>query len=161
MKSFIKYWLPLLIWLGVMFLGSTDLMSAQHTSRFIVPFLRWLNPHISWAAINTIHTVIRKLGHVSEYAILALLLWRAVRSGSALHMKMSLLFGAVLLASALFAASDEFHQSFVKSRTPSVRDVLLDVAGAFLGLLIGASFAQRHPKQTRSTTESQFVDARL
>jgi VanZ family protein len=161
MKSFIKYWLPLLIWLGVMFLGSTDLMSAQHTSRCIVPFLRWLNPHISWAAINTIHTVIRKLGHVSEYAILALLLWRAVRSGSALHMKMSLLFGAVLLASALFAASDEFHQSFVKSRTPSVRDVLLDVAGAFLGLLIGASFAQRHPKQTRSTTESQFVDARL
>ena len=161
MKSFIKYWLPLLIWLGVMFLGSTDLMSAQHTSRFIVPFLRWLNPHISWAAINTIHTVIRKLGHVSEYAILALLLWRAVRSGSALHMKMSLLFGAVLLASAFFAASDEFHQSFVRSRTPSVRDVLLDVAGAFLGLLIGASFAQRHPKQTRSTTESQFVDARL
>jgi VanZ family protein len=74
---------------------------------------------------------------------------------------MSLLFGAVLLASALFAASDEFHQSFVKSRTPSVRDVLLDVAGAFLGLLIGASFAQRDPKQTGSTTESQFVDARL
>lgn len=105
--------------------------------------------------------VMRKCAHVAEYAILALLLWRAVRNGPALHMKMSLLFGAVLLACALFAASDEFHQSFVKSRTPSVRDVLLDVIGAFLGLLIGANFAHRHPKQTRSTSESQFVDARL
>jgi VanZ family protein len=161
MKSFLKYWLPLLIWLGVIFVGSTNVMSAEHTSRYIVPFLLWLKPGMSPKAIWIILVVMRKCAHVTEYAILALLLWRAVRSGSALHMKMSLLFGAVLLASALFAASDEFHQSFVKSRTPSVRDVLLDVAGAFLGLLIAASFAQRHPKQTRSTTESQFVDARL
>ena len=35
---FVKYWLPPLLWLGVIFLGSTDLMSAEHTSRFIVPF---------------------------------------------------------------------------------------------------------------------------
>jgi len=57
-----------------------------------------------------------------------------------------MVFGAVLLGCALFAASDEFHQTFVKSRTPSVRDVRLDVTGAILGLLIGASFARRHPK---------------
>ena len=161
MKSFLKYWLPLLIWLAVIFVGSTNLMSAEHTSRFIVPILLWLKPGMAPKTIWIILVVMRKCAHVTEYAILALLLWRAVRSGSALHMNMSLLFGAVLLASALFAASDEFHQSFVKSRTPSVRDVLLDVAGTFLGLLIGARFAQRHPKQTRSATESQFVDARL
>jgi VanZ family protein len=161
MKSFLKYWLPLLIWLGVIFVGSTDLMSAQHTSRFIVPFLRWLNPHISWAAINTIHTAIRKVGHVSEYAILAFLLWRALRSGSALRTKLPTLFGAVLLGCAVFAASDEFHQSFVKSRTPAVRDVVLDIAGALFGLLIGMSFAHRRPKNARSTTHSHFVDARL
>src|SRR5438045_8349714 len=142
MKSFLKYWLPLLIWLGVIFIGSTSVMSAEHTSRYIVPFLLWLKPGMSPGAIWTILVVARKCAHVTEYAILALLLWRAVRSGPSLHMKMQSLFGAVLLASALFAASDEFHQSFVKSRTPSVRDVLLDVAGAFLGLLIGASFAR-------------------
>jgi VanZ family protein len=72
-----------------------------------------------------------------------------------------MIFGAVLVGCALFAASDEFHQTFVKSRTPSVRDVLLDVAGALFGLLIGASFARRHPKKFRSTTRSQFVDAKL
>lgn len=158
MQGFLKYWLPLVIWLGVIFVGSTDLMSAQHTSRFIVPFLRWLDPRISWAAINTIHTVIRKLGHVSEYAILALLLWRALCSGSTLRTKPPILFGAVLLACAVFAVADEFHQSFVGSRTSSYRDVLLDSAGALLGALVSAAFAQRAKKTNAS---SVLVDARL
>ncbi len=157
MKTFLKYWLPLLIWLGVIFVGSTDLMSAQHTSRFIVPFLRWLNPAISWAAIDTIHIVIRKMAHVSEYAILALMLWRALCRGAALQTKTPILFGAVLLACTVFAVLDEFHQSFVGSRTSSARDVLLDSAGAFLGALIVMTFSQR-AKQTNA--RSELVDAR-
>ena len=64
-----------------------------------------------------------------------------------------------MVGCALFAASDEFHQIFVKSRTPSVRDVLLDIAGAILGLLVGASFARRAPKKFRAAIHSQFVDA--
>ena len=161
MKSFLKYWLPLLIWLGVIFVGSTNLMSAEHTSRYIVPFLLWLKPGMSPQTIWVILVVIRKCAHVTEYAILALLLWRAVRSLSALSMKMSTSFGAALLGCAVFAASDEFHQSFVKSRTPSVRDVLLDVAGAVLGLLIAASFTRRHLKMRRSAAHSQFVESQL
>ncbi len=161
MKSFLKYWLPLLVWLGVIFLGSTSLMSAEHTSRLIVPILLWLKPGMSPKTIWIILVIMRKCAHVSEYAILALLLWRALRSGPTLRTKLPTLFSAVLLACAVFAASDEFHQSFVKSRTPSVGDVLLDVVGALFGLLICASFARRHPKKARSTIESQFVDARL
>jgi VanZ family protein len=161
MKFFLKYWLPLLIWLGVIFAGSADLMSAEHTSRFIVPVLRWLNPHISWAAVNTIQSAIRKLGHISEYAILALLLWRAFRSGLTPHRKMSISFGAVLLACTVFAASDEFHQSFVKSRNPSVRDALLDIAGAIFGVLVGAAFAQRRSKKVQSIAGKDVVDVRL
>jgi len=72
-----------------------------------------------------------------------------------------MVFGPVLLGCALFAASDEFHQTFVKSRTPSVGDVLLDIAGATVGLLIVASFARGHPKKLRAVTDSQFVDAQL
>jgi VanZ family protein len=112
-------------------------------------------------AIWTILVVTRKCAHVIEYAVLALLLWRALRSVPALRVKTSMVFGAALLGCALFAASDEFHQTFVKSRTPSVRDVFLDVAGALFGLLIGASFARRHRKKVRATTHSQFVDAKL
>ena len=161
MRVFLKYWLPLLIWLGVIFVGSTDLMSAEHTSRFIVPILLWLKPGMAPHTIRSILFAIRKCAHVTEYAILALLLWRALRSGTALSVKMSMLFGAVLLGCAVFAASDEFHQSFVKSRTPSVRDVLLDIVGALIGLLIGMSFAHRRPRKTLSTTQRQFVDAPL
>ena len=161
MKSFLKYWLPLLIWLGVIFLGSTSLMSAEHTSRLIVPILLWLKPGMSPKAIWIILLVARKCAHVTEYAVLALLLWRALRNVPVLHTKTLMVFGAVLLGCALFAASDEFHQTFVKSRTSSVCDVLLDVAGAFLGLLIGASFARRRPKKFRATTHNQVVDAQL
>jgi VanZ family protein len=161
MKSFLKYWFPLLIWLGVIFVGSTNLMSAEHTSRFVVPFLLWLKPGMSPQTIWVIFVVMRKCAHVTEYAVLALLLWRALRSVPILGTKTLLVFGAVVLGCALFAASDEFHQTFFKSRTPSVRDVLLDIAGAILGLLIGASFARRHPKKFRAASDSQFVDAQL
>jgi VanZ family protein len=112
-------------------------------------------------AIWIILVFVRKCAHVIEYAVLALLLWRALRSVSLLRTKTLMAFGAALLGSALFAASDEFHQTFVRSRTPSVRDVFLDVAGALLALLIGASFARRHPKQFRATSHSQFVDTQL
>ena len=161
MGRFLKYWLPLVIWLGVIFVGSTNVMSTEHTSRYIVPFLLWLKPGMSPHAIWMILVVARKCAHVIEYTVLALLLWRALRSVPALQTKTSMVFGAVLLGCALFAASDEFHQTFVQSRTPSVRDVLLDVGGALLGLLIGASFARRHPEKFRATTHKQVVDAQL
>jgi VanZ family protein len=161
MRRFLKYWLPLLIWLGVIFVGSTSVMSAEHTSRYIVPFLLWLRPGMSPKAIWTILIIARKCAHVTEYAVLALLLLRALRSVSALRTKTLVVFGGVLLGCATFAASDEFHQTFVKSRTPSVRDVLLDVAGALLGLLIGATFVRHHPKKFRATTHNQIVDAQL
>jgi VanZ family protein len=161
MRRFLKYWLPLVIWLGVMFVGSTNLMSSENTSRYIVPSLLWLNPEISPDTMWIIHVVVRKCAHVTEYAILAFLMWRALRSFPALRTKATMCFGAVLLGCAFFDTSDEFHQTFVKSRTPSVHDVLLDVAGALVGLLIGASFAHRDPKKRARTTQPQFMDAQL
>ena len=161
MKSFLKYWLPVLGWLGVTFIGSTNVLSVEQTSRYIVPFLLWLKPGMTPQTIWVIVVFMRHCAHVGEYAVLALLMWRALRNVPVLRTKTVMVFGAVLLGCALFAASDEFHQTFVKSRTPSVRDVFLDIAGASLGLLIAASFAHRRPKKFRASIQSQFVDARL
>jgi VanZ family protein len=161
MKSVFKYWLPVLAWLVVTFLGSTNVMSTQQTSRFIVPFLLWLKPGMTEQTVWGIIVFMRQCAHVGEYAVLALLMWRALRWGINVSMRMSTLCAVVLVSCALFAASDEFHQTFVKSRTPSVRDVLLDVTGASLGLLIAASFASRRPQDSRTRTERQFVDAQL
>jgi VanZ family protein len=143
MRPFLRYWLPVLLWLGVIFIGSTDLMSAEHTSRIIGPILRWLKPGISDAAIAHAQFFVRKTAHLSEYAILALLLWRAFIRNTRLRTKMSILFilgwGLAIVA----AASDEFHQSFVASRTASIRDVMIDAVGALFGLLIGSVFARK------------------
>ena len=161
MKSFLKYWAPVLVWLVLTFIGSTNVLSVANTSRFIIPFLLWLKPGITEEATWGIIVVMRHCAHVGEYAILALLMWRALRWGTSMSMRMSTACALVLLACALFAASDEFHQVFVKSRTPSVRDVVLDVAGASLGLLIAASFANRRPKSGQSSLQRQLADARL
>ncbi len=116
-----------------MFFGSTDLMSAEHTSRFLVPFLRWLNPDISPEAIARAHLLLRKAAHVTEYAILTGLLfhsWR--RSIGGFRRRVA----PALVPAMIFAALDEFHQSFVPSRTSSPVDVLIDCAGAIVGILI-------------------------
>jgi len=143
MRTFLKYWLPVFIWIAIILAGSTDIFSAEHTSRYLVPFLRWLNPHISPHTIATIHFALRKLGHLAEYAILATLLWRALRSGNRWQMAMSILFVVAWCVCAIFAATDEFHQSFVRSRTPAAGDVMIDIVGAFIGLAVCWIFARR------------------
>ena len=147
MKSFLKNWVPVLLWLAVIFIDSTDLMSAEHTSRIIGPLLRWLNPGISDAAIAQVQFFIRKAAHVTEYAILAMLAWRAFRRNARLRTKMSILFAGVWCAAILVAVSDEFHQSFVASRTSSMRDVMIDGVGALIGLVISWMFAARTNQQ--------------
>ena len=135
--------MPAMLWMALIFVGSTDVLSAEHTSRFLVPFLQWLDPQISVVALAKIQLAVRKLGHLAEYAILAMLIWRAFRGGTAWTARLSILFVAGLGACALFAASDEFHQSFVASRTSSVHDVMIDICGALVGLTICVAFAQR------------------
>jgi VanZ family protein len=144
---FLKYWLPVLIWLGAIFIGSSDLMSAEHTSRFLVPFLRWLKPEISLETLAAIQFVVRKCAHLTEYAILALLFFRAVFRGTHLKRSMSILCVSVWIACVLVAAADEFHQSFVESRGASAWDVMIDSAGAIFGLFIGLRFARRDNRQ--------------
>ncbi len=141
MRTLLKYWLPVFIWIGVIFAGSTDIFSAEQTSRYLVPFLRWLDPQISISTIAMIHFALRKLGHLIEYAVLAAFLWRALRSGTNIRAKMSTLFAGVWVACAIFAVSDELHQSFIASRSASLLDVMIDTSGAVVGLAICVLFA--------------------
>jgi VanZ family protein len=140
MRRFLKNWLPVLVWVGVIFLGSTNLMSAEHTSRFIVPFLRWLKPDISAETLASIHFILRKCAHVAEYAILGLLLLRAAILMTNFKRSIAILYLSVLGVCVCVAATDEFHQTFVASRGASVRDIMIDSGGVILGLLIGLIF---------------------
>jgi VanZ family protein len=132
-------WLPALLWMGVIFAASSDRGSFQHSSRIIEPVVRWFFPHISEEALHTIIVVVRKGCHAGEYALLAALLFWALggRRGAEGRTQFQRRAALALLLAILFAASDEWHQSFVPSREASVRDVLVDATGAAaaLGLL--------------------------
>ena len=137
LRSFIRYWLPMVIWMGVIFSASSDQASMSHSSHIIGPIVRWLFPHLSDEAVHASVMFGRKCAHVAEYAVLALLLWRALRKpqrGDAWPWEWSEA-GLALGLTALYAASDELHQLFVPSRQASVRDVLLDTLGGAVGLL--------------------------
>lgn len=134
--AFTWYWLPLLIWMALIFSISTDAGSTRHTSRFIGPILRWLIPGISDEAVGAVQLSVRKTAHMVEYGVLAVLAWRArrkpVRADPRPWRRSEALFA--LSVAALFALSDEWHQSFIPSRQGQVTDVLIDTLGAGLGL---------------------------
>jgi VanZ family protein len=140
MRNF-RYWAPVLLWMSVIFLMSTAAFSSQNTSLIIEPILRFLAPSLSSHKVEIIHDLIRKAGHVTEYFVLGILLFRAFRDNSTEKRMWRWALFSVLLA-ALYAAGDEFHQSFVSTRTPSLSDVGIDATAAILAQ--GASLLWRH-----------------
>jgi VanZ family protein len=122
--------------MAVIFALSTGAGSTRHTSRIIGAVLRWFNPAVTYATIQRVQTVVRKGSHMTEYAVLTLLLWRAFRD-SAQNPRRPWNWrhaGAALAAAMLFAASDEWHQTWVAERQGQVSDVLIDTAGAVAGM---------------------------
>jgi VanZ family protein len=119
--------------MGIISGFSTDAFSAEETGRFLLPLLRWMLPGISPETLDFVHVVVRKGMHVTEFGVLALLWYRALRWGKpGWHGRTAL--GAFLL-SAGFALADEFHQAFVPSRTGSLVDAGWDSLGAALALM--------------------------
>jgi VanZ family protein len=96
-------WLPVFVWAGVIFAFSS------------VPSLN--------SGLGGWDLVLRKLAHMTEYAILAVLLVRAIGSHT-------WAFGLAVS----YAATDEVHQLFVRGRHGSPLDVAIDAVGALIGL---------------------------
>jgi VanZ family protein len=139
-KPTLEYWTPIVFWLLSMYLFSTDLMSSNQTSRFIVPILKFLMPGLSSSGIDFWHAVIRKLAHVTEYCILAAFVYRALRFDGCGRIDANVrTFAFVALAALL----DEFHQSFVPSRTATIIDVGYDCLGGVWALWIIAAYEFR------------------
>src|SRR5665213_4485480 len=78
LRTFLKYWLPVLLWMALIFSASADARSYQHSSTLFEPLLHWLFPQMLQPHVEMIHHAFRKCGHLTEYAVLALLLWRAI-----------------------------------------------------------------------------------
>jgi VanZ family protein len=98
-------WLPVLVWAAVIFAFSS------------IPSLS--------SGLGPWDTVLRKCAHVTEYAVLGALLYRALEREA-----------PALAAGIAYAATDEFHQHFVHGRHASPVDVGIDAVGVALGMLV-------------------------
>ena len=130
---FLRYG-PALLWMGVIFLLSTDLFSRSETAAFLLPLLaslfRWAGPE----ALALLHDGLRKVGHLTEYGVLAVLWYRARAYRTAAWVPAAA--RLALLVAVSYAVTDELHQALLPSRTGSILDVAIDAAGAFIGLLL-------------------------
>jgi hypothetical protein len=116
---------PLVVWLVFISLASSDNFSAANTSRIIGPLVLWLFPHTTAHQLDTIHFVVRKLAHFTEYAVLGILAARAFSTspgptirgdGFGSHWPLSsLMHWSTSITKALFRA--ELHQSSIVSLT--------------------------------------------
>ena len=140
-EHIIKNWLPVVLWICCIFLLSTESFSAENTSRILVRLLRFLIPHITAREIDTIHFLIRKAAHVTEYCIASLLLFHSFRNTMQFQRYWWwVLYSLVIVI--FVAATDEYHQAFVISRTSSVVDVGIDIVGGILGQGISITLYQ-------------------
>jgi VanZ family protein len=137
-RVLLKYWLPLLIWMGVIFSASSDRASGERSSRIIGPIVHWLFPYWPAAQVDEVVYIARKIAHLVEFAILAWLAWRFLRKPVRRDPRpwRWAQAGWALLWVVVYAASDEFHQLFVPSRQASVRDVVIDTCGGAAGLAL-------------------------
>lgn len=86
---------------------------------------------------SEIHYYVRKAAHMTEYFLLAIAISFPLYVYRIRGFWLMLLAGIVCVG---FAGFDEYHQSFVASRTPSLKDVGIDSIGAFVGILLVQAF---------------------
>jgi VanZ family protein len=121
-------WIAAILWLIVIAIESTALLSAHNTSRILYPVLHFLF-HLDWERFERWHFYIRKSGHVVGYATLSILLFRAIRVTlpAMTNTKWTSRWATIAVLGTAFVASlDEWHQSFLPSRTGRWQDVVLD-----------------------------------
>ena len=113
---FIRYWVPVCVYAGLIFYLSSQAHPEQELPSFITVFSD-------------------KVLHAVEYAVLGGLCYRAFRWGTDDAWRDSAV-GLAILAASLYGVSDEVHQAFVPFRDASWQDWLADFVGATVGVVI-------------------------
>ena len=127
-----------MLWLIVIAIESTQYLSAHNTSRFLFPILHYLFG-FTRQQFEPVHFYMRKGGHVFGYGLLSILLFRAWRETLPVlgNPKWTLRWASIaVLGTALVASLDEWHQSFIPSRTGTPRDVLLDTCAGIAAQIL-------------------------
>ena len=147
-KEIVKTWIAAGLWMLLIVIESTDMLSAEHTGRFLYPLLHYLMG-MDLARFAVVHHYIRKLGHFVGYFTLSFFLFRAWRA--TLHLpwapRWALRWAAIAFTmSAVVASLDEWHQSFIPSRTGVFSDVVLDSCAALTAQVLIFLFLNWKPR---------------
>lgn len=159
--TWLRRWLPVGLWMLVIFIASTGALSADNTSRVIGPVLRFFFPDIPAETIAQVQWLFRKSAHAAEYWVLALLVWRARRQGRDAPVGQwqwrdaAFAFGFAVA----YAITDEVHQYFEPSRQGHIMDVGIDALGAAAGLSVAWWSTRR--AAARQTSPSPPLPAAL
>ncbi len=146
----LKAWIALILWLIVISVESTTYLSSDNTSHFLYPLAHFLFG-IDAVRFEPYHAVLRKCGHVFGYGLLSILLFRAWRetlpstTGERWTWRWA---NIAVLGTALVASLDEWHQSYIPTRTGTVRDVILDTSAGIAAQLAILLFYRRMARRT-------------
>jgi len=135
-KELLKTWIAAGLWIVLIMIESTSYLSSANTSRFLYPILHYLFG-IEDASFQALHHYLRKTGHFVGYFILSFLLFRSWRVTLPLSSRWAMRWAAIaFLMSGLVASMDEWHQTFLPSRTGTIHDVILDSIGALIAQIL-------------------------
>ncbi len=155
--SLLMAWIAAILWLILIAIESSAMLSAANTSRILYPVLHFLFG-VGWDRFAIWHFYIRKTGHVVGYGILSILFFRAWRatlpdmSSATWTLRWA---NIAILGTAFVASLDEWHQSFIPSRTGTIRDVILDTcAGIGAQALVFLWLNRRGNRMRRSSFHS-------
>ena len=140
----------MLFWLGAIAAFSTDTFSSAHTGIILRKIIHAVYGPISSHQFEQLHFFIRKTAHFTVYGILSWLAFLAWRTTLPAPRRWTLGWAGLAMTVVFVAASlDEFHQTFVPSRTGSSRDVMLDLIGAlFFQIMIAVFLRERRREQS-------------
>jgi VanZ family protein len=134
------FWLLALLWTGLILWAGSDSYSLAKTSRILLPIVRWLLPNADFQTHWDVILAVRKAAHLIEYAVLAWLTWFALFSTyrRALLRYVGLAFVWVVVVATL----DEIRQGLIDSRTGSIVDIAIDLAGGILALALAIAYTR-------------------
>jgi VanZ family protein len=129
-------WAPIAAWAALIFTLSTGIGTEANTHSALFHLIGWFWPGIYRLPIPTqdnLDFCVRKCAHLTVYAVFGILARRAFDRAGIPDGRAS---GMAWALAVLYAASDEYHQTFVPGRTPKVTDVGIDAVGCMIGLAL-------------------------
>ena len=136
-KQALKAWIAAGLWLGLIALESTSYASAANTGRFLYPLFHWLFG-VTATDFSGWNSHLRKIGHFVGYFTLSALMFRAWKNswpGAAEVWRWQWAAMAFIVTAGV-AALDEWHQTFLPSRTGTFHDVILDSSAALTAQIV-------------------------